>query len=160
MTIEIIGYKGLSLTSKIIQKFTFGKFSHVEWLLDIDTLEGFGAFEKIGGVDFTGPHLHKKNTPYVVWSIPVCTKQYAMFAEFMYSQRYKKYDWPGILGFPTFKDNNDPNKWFCSEILTVGCKEVDIPLFNWEYTKPGVTSPNRFVLSPLFYGTKIKEGKT
>lgn len=149
--IYIIGYRGISWTSKIIRRFTFGPFSHVEWLINPQTLEGFGAFEKLGGVDFTGPHLHKPETKYDIWSISCTSREKKLFEEFNLEQKGKKYDWPGILGFAKFKNNEDPDKWFCSELVAAACKYADIPILNWEYIHPGIISPNKFALSPLLH---------
>lgn len=154
----VVGFKGTSFGSWVIRKGTFGEYSHVEWLHDINAMTGFGAFHKNGGVNYTGPHLHNTGTPYVVWEIECLQRQYDKFAEFSLAQKGKSYDWKGILGFPTFKDRNSADKWFCSELLTAACQLAGIRLFNWTETQPGVTSPNRFVLSPLL--NKIKEGKT
>ena len=147
--IYIIGYKGISLASKIIRKFTLGEYSHVEWLLDPTTLKGFGAFEEIGGVGYTGPHLHKKGTKYTIWTIQCTERQKSRFIDFHLQKEGCKYDWFGILGFARFRNTNNPNKWFCSELETMACKDADIPLFNWDTVAPGLTSPNRFAMSPL-----------
>jgi hypothetical protein len=62
----------------------------------------------------------------------------------------KRYDWMGLLGFlPVFRlfgIRNNPNSWFCSEITSAGCIQVNRQLSR---RKPCFMSPDDCVMSEI-----------
>ena len=156
-TLYFTGYFGYSFASKLIKFWTRSPISHVEECINLDTLEGYGAWSgrKVGKLT---PDIHKPETPYVIFATNVTDKQYMLFKQFKRSQQGKSYDWPGIMGFIYNKDNNDPNKWFCSEIESAACKYANIQILNWDLINPSLVSPGLFCSSSVL--VSIKKGKT
>lgn len=156
-TLYFTGYMGYSFSSKLIRYWTRSPISHVEECLDIETVDGWGAWagEKVGPLNMK---MHNPETPYIIFAINVSPEQYERFIEFKRKEIGKKYDWPGIMGFLYGKDNNNPSKWFCSEIESSACKYAGINILNWELMKPGLVSPGLFCSSSRLVA--VKKGKT
>lgn len=128
MKIQIAGYKGKGTGGAFIKRFTFGKYSHVSlvfthddgYVEEIESIQGEGVHSKIFSMD-ENPDM---------FYVP-CTKKQA---HDVYREATRlvgcKYDWAGIWGFVTRKKKENPDKWFCSELVAHCLKEADIVLHN------------------------------
>jgi len=152
------GYKGKSFISKLIKYWTRSEYSHVEQCLNLETLKGYGAYQgyKVG---YLYPSYHEKGTRYDIFELECTQEQLEKFNYFKRQQEGKKYDYKGIMGFVTNKEEmNNRNKWYCSEIEIYACNYAGIRLLNWDVIKMKLVSPGMFLSSPLL--KKIKSGKT
>jgi hypothetical protein len=111
----ILLYKGKSLISKAIQWQTFGPYSHAAWWCWDGTV--IEAWHK-GGVSHnpSPATLHTPGTEIDVFNIPGVND--AVVAALLREEIGKKYDFAPVLrGFPLRLNRDNPDKWFCSELV-------------------------------------------
>lgn len=95
-----------------------GDFSHVDLLLDDDTLLG-ARHDAVGGKP---PGVQIRTRNYASWSkqviiaVPCTTLQKATALNFATAQIGRPYDIVAILGFVAGRNWRDPAAWFCSEL--------------------------------------------
>lgn len=135
---KVAFYKGLSAPNRnwtdwLICKWTRGKYSHVEIIVD-DYMYSSSPREK--GVR-RKKHTFDNNS----WDyIDIEYLNESDILKFFLMTENSKYDWLGILGFILpFKDRT--NKWFCSEWVSnamkiSGCESI------WKL-EPSKISPNK-----------------
>ena len=116
-------YKGnKTIFDKITTWRTGGSHSHVE--LVFSTGESFSSSQWDGGVRFK-----KIEYDTLKWDIlELFTNQYSekVILEWCKTQNGKNYDWRGVLGIFIGKKEDDPDKWFCSEICTKALQQVGL----------------------------------
>ena len=116
MKIFVAGYKGAGLGGRFIKWFTFGGYSHVSLvfdfgnkrLLEIDALQGRGVTQRLFGALAGNCDLY---------SIEADEKTAAAIYRAACSLKGSKYDWAGIWGFLRRGKRQNPEKWFCSELV-------------------------------------------
>ena len=143
-----IGYKGISLVSKVIKWRTNGVYSHVGEIKNLETLSELSSFEGNGGVGFTDPSFHKRGTPYDIFELEVTKKQEREFRLFKEKQIGLEYDFLGILGFFVNRDFQSQDKWFCSELESYSCMKAGVDILNFDIKPPRIISPTDFLSSP------------
>jgi len=125
-------------TSSLKEKFN-GKwrdsFSHCELLFDNDMM--FSASQYENNTRYKKHSLTGK--AWVRVEIRLTTKQESLIVEFCNNHTNKKYDYLGILGF-LFGNNDSPNRWFCSEIVTEALIYAD---YLENYIDSSRVSPNK-----------------
>jgi hypothetical protein len=100
----------------MIKWFTFGGYSHVSLVFDhgkhdleeIDALQGRGVTSRAFGELANEYDLFSIECPHVV-----ALKIHAEARQLLGC----KYDWSGIWGFLRRKKRENPDKWFCSELV-------------------------------------------
>lgn len=126
----ILLYKGKSWISKLIKWQTFGQYSHAAWWChDKSVIE---AWHK-GGVSHsaTPATLHKPGTEIDVFSVCGVTDDGEGFyvEQLLKEEIGSKYDFAPVLrGFPLRLNRDNPNKWFCSELVFSKVREREINL--------------------------------
>lgn len=104
--------------SWLIQKFTWSRFSHVDFVLPDGRLLGARGH---GGVQIREPELFPTLARFDI-DAPDSVLDHAM------SQIGKPYDWPAILGFMAKRQWQDKNAWFCSELVAWSFQAAGVPL--------------------------------
>ena len=112
---------GISRMSKTIVALSFRGNSTVSHALEIDNKTG----AVIEALQFKGvihsKSYHENHTPGtridIYRPIGITPEQEAMVWAFMLEQVGKGYDWPGIWGILRRKMRENPDKWFCSELV-------------------------------------------
>lgn len=125
----ILLYKGKSLISKAIQWQTFGPYSHASWWLRDGTV--VEAWHK-GGVSHneSPATLHTPGTEIDVFGIQGVSMEHRFLIEqYVKEEIGKQYDFAPVLrGFPLRLNRDNPNKWFCSELLFSKVRKAGIDL--------------------------------
>jgi hypothetical protein len=109
-----------SLTSRAIQWFGHGEFSHVDTVLADGTLlgarsscmGGFPAGVQIRAADYQKGYDLKRV------SIPCTEQQQKDYYDFVLNQIGEPYDKRAIVAFVTGASWTSPNSWFCSMLNT------------------------------------------
>ena len=114
------------LCSQLIRFWTYSRFSHVE-ILEPETGMVIGAMPdgvKVRDLDYDGKarHLYAR----------VLVKDKKAVLDFMRSQYKKPYDFMAIVGFLVHRNWRDPQRWFCSELVTAALEAGGCFLFNQE----------------------------
>lgn len=108
-----------------IRMETWGKFSHVEFILDDGTTLGAHAD---GGVAIR-PLNYAKFTEQHWYSIPVTEEQKIAIMAFAHEQVGKPYDFTDIAGILFHRDWRSDDSWICSELVAAAF-EKGLPLLH------------------------------
>ena len=116
MKLRFYFYRGAGFSSRLIEWFSAGPFSHVayEWdetyLLDsrADVVAGVPP-----GVQFR--KIVSEPDPHTIMELEVTLEQWNVFRDSLHRTLGRPYDKPGILGFATGRNWREPDSWFCSE---------------------------------------------
>jgi len=170
----ILASKGISFVSKLIRKYQRNyPYTHIAYILDLDIKDNPLVIEawhtpmkpsiKFPFVDGGGVYNYRFNvnhtpgTEFSVFSVNVTIEQKNKIETFLFKQLGKKYDYKGILGFATYSELQDKDRWFCSELVFEAFKQAGIELLrNIPSYK---VSPRLFLLSPFLnyeYTTRLK----
>jgi hypothetical protein len=117
ITLQFVGADGLS--SEAIEWFSHGAFSHVDSVLDDETLLGARA-DVIGGIPAgvqIRPPGYETFKRVLRVELVAPADIVATYYEFVRSQLGKPYDKESILAFVTGRDWREPDSWFCSELV-------------------------------------------
>ena len=140
-------YRGTSLISRIIRKFTWGEFSHVAYMFEdgrvIEAWHRGGVQERKSYHD--GHTAGTRIERYQIEGMTVMQEE--LFVQALRHEIGCKYDLKGIVGFIRRRAINDMNKWFCSELIMQKLKDVGIEFLL--RIKPYQTSPTELNVSPL-----------
>lgn len=149
----ILLYKGKSTVSRIIQWQTFGPYSHAAWWCQDSTV--IESWHKGGVTHNAGPGtLHTPGTEIDVFGVPDVDEWIVEHS--LQSQVGKGYDFAPVLrGFPLRLNRDNPDRWFCSELVFWGVEQggvrllLDVPAFK--------VHPTLLSYSPLklYQGTLI-----
>ena len=134
MKVYILGYKGKSLSSKIIKMVTWGKFSHV-CVMRADTFQVIEARNQHGVQLFNNPwEDHTPETPIVIFKVKYPISLHDDIWNIASSYLGYDYDLISLLGFSwitRFMWKNSSKKVFCSEHVCLSCDVTDFHrLFN------------------------------
>lgn len=142
MKLYIAGYKGAGFGGGLIKWFTFGGYSHVSLVfvgsamgnLEIDALQGKGVSCRVDG---------QIKNPRDLFEVSADADRVQSIYATAQTLCGRKYDWRGIYGFLRRKKRENPNKWFCSELVAHCLKENGIELLRlpaWKQTPVMVCS--------------------
>jgi uncharacterized protein YycO len=139
-----------SFFSAIIRARTWGKFSHVQIITNPKS-EPHGKIEVISadpeGVTLRDAREEEFNN-YAILTYPQMTlRERRNVLEFCVSQIGKPYDFVGLASFLFYKELQDENRWFCSELAYVAYKHAGIRL--QRRVKQDFISPRDLYISPL-----------
>lgn len=113
-----------------IRKATWSPYSHVDLVVDKDRY--FGAL-LMGGVCHHSHHYEVED--YFELVLPVAGEEAFQLQldirRWILAQDGKKYDFSGIFGFAAHRDWQEPDSWFCSEIMAAGINKY-YKIFNEE----------------------------
>lgn len=129
MGIKLMAFKGTSLTSRIIQLATRGKYSHIGYLppveMQVDTdlvgpliIEAWKGMVRLDDVRCS----HNPKTKFEVFHLPCNQWQADNFMSFASDKIYKPYDYLAIMNFilPKRMKFNRKDQYFCSELIAEG----------------------------------------
>jgi uncharacterized protein YycO len=147
---EIWFFKGKSLISRVIQFFTWSKYSHVGIKFsNNEFLEIWPSKEGVTLCDLNYIHMtHQKGTVIDIFTLDgkYINENIGELENKIYESCKKyigsKYDFLGILGFVFRKKVHKKSKWFCSELVHHLFSEQNIRLVNTDSCKvhPGLLS--------------------
>lgn len=98
-----------------IKWFSFGLFSHVSLVFSHPD----GAMEEIESIQGKGVHTQPfvPDPNIILFDVPAAPDD----ARAIYNEATtligRKYDWAGIWGFMRRRKRENPNRWFCSELV-------------------------------------------
>ena len=138
-------YKGTSALSRAIRWRTWSEYSHAAWVCD----DGSVIEAWRGGVRHV-PSIHAQHTQGTeidLFAVEMTTEKKWAVQEFLIRQIGKPYDYGAILGFMTRAKSENPEKWFCSELIFAACQSAGVALLKriptWQ------VSPGLLSISPL-----------
>ena len=140
---KILGYRGRSVTSRLIQIQTRSEYSHIGVMLSSGAV--IEAWQGTGVRQIPFPlHGHSKRTRIDVFDV---TPDYRedLVELFLRSQIGKRYDYSSVLRFITRRDALDNDKIFCSELAELAFQSGGLKLLRGN---PSHHSPRDTVLSP------------
>jgi len=144
-------YYGKSWISKLIQLRSLSQISHISaFLPDRNNEEKPGNFvieawmPKVREIRWC--EGHKKGTLIDIYEIPCTEKQQDCFYQGIKGELGKGYDLRGFLSFIRGRDYNNPNKWFCSELIYYCLNNAKIDLL--QNVEPWQVWPKMLHISP------------
>jgi uncharacterized protein YycO len=140
---KILGYKGRSVTSRLIQLQTRSPYSHIGVMLtDGSVIE---AWQGTGVRQIPDPlHGHSKRTQIDVFDVTPDYRE-ELVESFLCIQIGKKYDYSSVFRFVTRRNAIDNDKIFCSELAELAFISGGLRLLRGN---PSHHSPRDTVLSP------------
>jgi len=137
-----------SFFSWAIRRRTWGKFSHVQIITRITEQ---GKIEVVSA-DSNGVWCRDAREEeleyFAVLTCPEITEeQRKNVLEFCFSQIGKPYDFVGLASFLLYKELQDDDRWFCSELAYIAYKQAGIRL--QRRVKQDFISPRDLYISPL-----------
>ena len=148
----ILLYKGKSWISKIIEWQTFSPYSHAAWWCQdgtvieawhTQTIDGKRKLKLKEGVQRhdSPATIHTPGTEIDVFEVPGIDE--AAVESFLIEQIGKDYDFaPVVRGFIFRVMRDNPDKWFCSELVSAACSAAGAHLLrapSWKIS-PGLLS--------------------
>lgn len=117
------------LTSGLIRWFSWSDWSHVDFVLR----DGRFLGSRLDGGVRIRPHDYLTPSKYRYAYVDVADprKVYGWAT----SQIGKKYDWKAIVGFLPRVNWQDPERWFCSELVAQGFELKDQPIVDRECSR-------------------------
>lgn len=128
MKLYVAGYRGKGFGGALIKRFTFGDYSHVSFVFEYPD----GALEEIESIQGKGVHSQEfeKTDKCDLFLVECTDEQIEAVYDAANSLIGCKYDWTGIWGFFVRKKRENPNKWFCSELVSHCLAQAGIILQN------------------------------
>jgi uncharacterized protein YycO len=144
---RILLFKGKGVISRSIRWQTRGKYSHAAVLLNDD--------KTIIEAWHTGTGVRKKEVKdwsnIDVYYVPGLTKaEAANVLAFLEAQIGKGYDYFGVLRFLSRRNRDNPNRWFCSELVVAAFRHAGVQLFHPQVPAWKI-SPETLSWSPLLF---------
>ncbi len=145
--ILILLYQGKSPISRLIRWQTRSIYSHASiYIVGEGNLEAW----HVGGVRLVDKFYdgHKPDTLVDVFKTKVTPRATDLIVRFAKNQIGKKYDFRSVFRFLTRKpeDENDREKWFCSELVFASFQYGGIDLL--KRIEPWAVSPSLLSMSP------------
>lgn len=150
----ILLYRGIGFISRVIEWQTFSDYSHAAWWCQNGTVieawhtktEDRKLTLKNGVQRHDSPAtIHKPGTVVDVFSVPGINED--AVEQFLIQQIGKDYDFAPVLrGFVFRVKRDNPDKWFCSELVHAACADAGVELQRAPSWK---VSPGLLSFSPL-----------
>lgn len=136
-----------SFVSWFIRQRTWGEFSHVQIIIGEDEKGSIVVSADGEGVTCRnvreGELIH-----HAILTFPEMTEeQRKNVVDFCFSQIGKPYDFVGLGSFLLYKEMQNDDRWFCSELAYVAYKQAGIRLIR--RVKQDFVSPRDLYISPL-----------
>lgn len=142
------GKSKMSRTIRLVETIRMGArqtITHVAWIEEDGTvIEAWtsGGVRHVADLDTA----HTPGTRVDLYSVELTGDQVAGISRWLHTQLGKGYDWKGVSGFVSHAQQ-DPAKWFCSELLAEGfIRGAEILILGCPSHK---LLPAQFVMSPL-----------
>lgn len=119
-------YQGKSKLSRLIRWWTRTPYSHAAWVCASgEVIEAWdGGVRKVANLSAQ----HAPGTVVDVFDVEgLTTEKRAEVELFLDSQLGKGYDVLGFLRFLFRGEDDDPDKWFCSELVQAALEQAGIP---------------------------------
>lgn len=129
--------KSKSLTSRLIQNWTWCPYVHVQFVI-ADGKYRLAAFPGVG-VDIQKPNPDDQVLRLDV-DAPERVIRYAL------TQLGKPYDWSAIAGIVAHRDWRDRGSWICSELVAWSFEKAGVPLLRADHLNR--VTPRDILLSP------------
>jgi len=148
-SLVIAFYRGRSLVSWLIQRFTWGPISHVAIWEPLTNMV-YEAWHRGGVVRrHSFDEGHTPGTHVELYAVRDMSHSVALEVfHYLDTQVGKKYDFRGIWGFMVRRRRQNPDKWFCSELVMEALRKVKI--FPLDRIWPHQVSPSALRTSPKF----------
>lgn len=144
---QIALYQGKSLISKAIRWQTRGVYSHAAIILpDTTIVEAWHNPAKVRLIT-TLSDGHTPGTTVDIFDVATSEQQRDDISVFARMQMGKPYDFAAIARFMSRRNKDNPDKWFCSELVFSAFRYAGIDLL--ERTEPFQVSPVLLSRSPL-----------
>jgi hypothetical protein len=116
---------GAGWTSRAIEWFSAGGFSHVDIVLPTGELLGARSdvIKRIAPGVQIRPPFYEKWKKRVVMQLVVEPAVERKFLDFALKQRFLPYDHTAIWGFAAGRDWREPDSWFCSELVAASLEQ-------------------------------------
>jgi uncharacterized protein YycO len=135
-----------SFISWSIRQRTWGRYSHVQIIVSAEP-EISVVSADANGVYCRGIHGDEKNK-YAIMTCPGITEsERDEIVKFCLSQVGKPYDFIGLASFLVYKELQNNNSWFCSELAYIAYKQAGIRLVR--RVQQDFVSPRDLYISPI-----------
>jgi hypothetical protein len=139
--IHIVAYESKSIFGKLIRYWTRHEFSHVEVMRQNPEKDSLTS--TIGALELKGvvwSDINEKKGKYEIFEITLTKEEYKLFWQYIYANLGKGYDYLGILGFVFTKFKENPNRFYCSELIYKALLHAKVNYWNepQKYMPPGV----------------------
>lgn len=120
-------YKGVSPLSRLIRWTNFSEYSHASYI-DGDEVAEFESAIPNGVRSKVFLEGHKPGTVVDLFDAPITPGEAEGVREFFIGELGQPYDYRGLFGFLARRQIEDPEAWFCSEIVFAAFVSVKRPL--------------------------------
>lgn len=120
-------YKGISPLSRLIRWTNFSEYSHASYV-DEDELTEFESAIPDGVREKDFLVGHTPGTRVDLFDVNLSGGELEGLREFFRSELGQPYDYRGLFGFLARRQIQDPEAWFCSELVFAGFLQVKKPL--------------------------------
>lgn len=145
---DLLAVRNMNLTGRVVRWWTSSHVDHIACCIGkdfvCDSVPSRGV--SVHPIGFPRAKVyHLKLRP--AWRELVTDHARSAGDAFLKKQIGKKYDMAGIIGFATWAQQ-DPKKWFCSELCAAWLASMGICAI--ERTKTASTTPQTLFCSPAF----------
>lgn len=133
--------RGTRLSSRLIQILTWSRWSHVALIDDDEVVEAL--WPRVGVTALSD--LLSRYSEVIIAEWPGIDG--GPILEAARSQEGKPFDWKALFGFLFHRDWQDPNAWFCSELVAWSFTQAGVPLYRRE-AMDRITPQDLWVLEP------------
>lgn len=124
VTVKIRLVRDPTLSARFIEWWTWGRWSHVEFVTD----NGYLGARFKGGVKLR-PFDYIRPLEQSIRSVIMQEAQAVELWKFVNAQIGKPYDLWALLGFGVHSNVSDsPREWFCSELVTAAFEVAGVPI--------------------------------
>jgi len=141
----IAAYRGKSWISKAICWQTRGVYSHVAISTRKGIVEAWHSPAKVRVIN-SWSEGHEPGTEVDLFIVYCTAYQEKIITDFLLDQVGKKYDFVGVMRFMSRRNKDNPDKWFCSELVFAAFAAAGINLL--ERIKAYQVAPVTLVTSP------------
>ena len=135
-----------SFISWFIRQRTWGRYSHVQIIVSTEP-EISVVSADANGFYCRAVHEDEKNK-YAIMTYPGITEsERDSIVKFSLSQIGKSYDFIGLASFLVYKELQNDDRWFCSELAYVAYKQAGVRLVR--RVKQDFVSPRDLYISPM-----------
>src|SRR4030042_32488 len=121
-----------SIFSQVVRQRTWGKFSHVQIIVQVVEAAGKRIIDVIsadaGGVMLRAVREHELENYEILTCPEIFPQERNNVVKFCFQQIGKPYDFVGLGSFLLYKEMQNDSKWFCSELVYVAYKQAGIRL--------------------------------
>jgi hypothetical protein len=116
-------YKGISPFSRMIRWFNFSDYRHASFVDDETGTEWEAMPGGVHEVPFGTAHT--EGTEVDLFALPLTPQERVDLLAFFSGEKGCPYDWSAIGGFVTRRNKENPDAWFCSELVCAGLLKIN-----------------------------------